>query len=72
MTTTTRMREPIPGMMQTIVLTMDDGTSCKFFGPAVLPWGAPEIRVTKVQFTAPRPLPDGCHFEKLPPIEPRK
>lgn len=50
--------------MQSVILTFDNGVTAIFTGKAVCFSGDTQ-RVTKVEFTVPRDLPDGYSWEGL-------
>ena len=56
--------------MQTVVITLTDGRTGKFVGPALLSEEDIEGGQVKVQgpieFTKPRPLPPGAVFGEIP------
>jgi len=49
-------------MIQTIILTMEDGRVLTFIGPAGIKDG--EIMKT-IRATEPKPLPEGCYWEPI-------
>jgi len=55
-----------PNLYQTVKLTLSDGSSHCFTGPAVV-FPGERRTITDVAFTEPKPLPQGCKFEIIEP-----
>lgn len=55
-------------MFQNIIVTLSNGVSGTFTGPAIATRKAEVFGVTisSIQFTEPQPLPNGYSFEKVP------
>lgn len=51
-------------LLQGVVLTFNDGTTAVFTGRAVCMRGDTRT-ISRIQFTEPKPLPKGCHFDKM-------
>ena len=58
-------RIPIP-MYQNVIITLSDGTRCTFTGKAFVVNPMKEKRSIKnIEFTTPKPLPEGYAFELM-------
>jgi hypothetical protein len=53
-------------MYQNVIITLSDGTVCMFTGNAfVTNPDAETRRIRNIQFTVPKPLPEGYAFELM-------
>ena len=59
-----------PQLYQTVKLTLSDGSSHCFTGPAAV-FPGERRTITDVAFTEPKPLPKDCRFDTIEP-EPKK
>jgi len=50
--------------VQSVILTLSDGTKAVFSGRAICPKGETRT-ITDIKFTEPRDLPDDCSWESL-------
>jgi hypothetical protein len=56
---------PIP-MYQNVIITLSDGTQCTFTGRAFVVNPDKETRsIRNIEFTTPKPLPEGYAFELM-------
>lgn len=55
----------MPDRFQTVRITLSDGRSGLFSGPALVMDGKGSLKATDILFYAPQPLPSGFRFAKL-------
>lgn len=48
---------------QSVILTLEDGRKVSYSGPAQIDPADLGVKVAKIEFTPPMPLPAGCYFE---------
>lgn len=55
-----------PEMYQSVILTLNDGRKGRFLGPALVFKKDKGVKtVVDVQFTEPKPMPNGMSFEVI-------
>lgn len=54
--------------MQTIILTLSDGSKHSFTGPAAIFEGGPEV-ILPIVATEPKDMPTGCRWEHASELE---
>ncbi len=52
---------------QTVLITLSDGSVHGFTGPAFSEKGD-KRQITRIEFTEPANLPDGCFWETIPKV----
>jgi hypothetical protein len=56
--------EPSPNQIQTVILTLDDGSKHAFAGKVAIREGDAGRKIVDIKFTEPRDLPAGMSWEE--------